>query len=494
MLLLSLSLNPLWGQQEVVQPIDSIENVELVFPEADSVDVSLADTIAPSADTLATTADEEHVHTESCMVLLASWSRCNPFAEPLSDAIKAAEADSLNPSALRLLVDSLPLDPSLKYAQRDLRLPLILDGQVPVQSRKSISQRAQKIASRQNPLVGSFTNPYQKQLEYGAISNNAVYQHALRNLRSVSRIRSNRSDFPTERKLIERQEFSGDEQIDAGLGLELEIASLNVEQVTFHADKWHRRGTTDLQVSQTALSDNWYKGGDNNMTLSTYDKLVFSRFDESKKTTLDITLELRLSGYYTKADTIHPMRVNDNQFRVDVSYGYKAWKNWYYSSTAYVKTPVFEYYNANSKTVKSNFFAPLEMNLAVGMDLKLTQHKNWSYSLMLAPLSYNLKYVADERVNVTSYGIKANRRQLNQVGASITSKLEWKINESVAWSSRAYFFTSYHAVTLEFENTFNVKLGRYSTAKIYLYPRFDDSVDDKIQMKEMLTFGLAFAW
>lgn len=514
-LFLSLfTVAPLWGQQgSVLQSSDSIESVEQVRLDTDSLDtmsqesdsivhfqldadsvtVALFDSVA---SVLLDSVIEEPVVLPEYMFgsTLAAWRRQYPFVDPMSDVMRAAEADSVNPSALLQHLDSVPLNASLNYAQRDLRMPLVLDGRVPNRQRYSISQQAQMLVSRQLSFCMDLDNPYQQQLDYAKMLDGAVYQHSLHHLRSVKRIRKSNTDLPIERKFIDRKVLSGDEQIEAGLGLELDDASLNVEQVVFHADKWHRRGTSDLQISQTALSDNWYKGGDNNMTLSTYDKLVFSRYDESMKTTLDIALELRLSGYYTKADTIHPMRVNDNQFRVDVSYGYKAWKNWYYSSTAYLKTPIFEYFNANSKTVKSNFFAPLEFNAAIGMDLKLTKHKNINYSLMLAPLSYNLKYVADERVSVTSYGIKADRRQLNQVGASITSKLEWKINESVAWSSRAYFFTSYHNTLLEFENTFNVKLGRYSTAKVYLYPRFDDGVDDKLQMKEMLTFGLAFTW
>ena len=490
-MVLSFLLSPLWAQQEVVSVPDSLVGMQPVVPDTIIDDVPL-DTLSPQAtDTLEV---QQPLPEFAARALMQAWQKVCPITRPSAAQLRAAEADSLQPSALRLAVDTLPVNPALSYAQADLRMPLVLDAQVPDSRPVSLADMADDGTSDVGTACLGLTNPFRQQLDYAAMRRQAVYRHSLSHLGSVSRIRSGHYDLPTERRQIERQELSGEEQIDTSLPLELETASLNVEQVSFHADKWHRKGTTDLQISQTALSDNWYKGGDNNMTISNYDKLAFSRYDESKKTTLDITLELRLSGYYTKADTIHPMRVNDNQFRADVSYGYKAWKNWYYSTSAYIKTPVFEYFNANSKTVKSNFFAPLEFNVAVGMDLKLTSNKKCTYSLMLAPLSYNLKYVADDRVSVTSYGIKANHCSLNQIGASVTSKLEWTINESVSWSSRGYFFTSYHNVQLEFENTFNVKLGRYSTAKIYLYPRFDDSVDDKIQMKEMLTFGLAFSW
>lgn len=424
---------------------------------------------------------------------IVAWCKRYPFGEVHSDALWLAESDTA-PSALRGCLDTIQYNPEMSFAQVDLRLPVFVGTTVPDRLPRSLGNLAQKKAKQCGELFPLLNNPFQDQLDYAAIIHNAVFRYTSHNLRKVKHFRSERPDFDTERKRIERQELSGDEHVETDMGLKLESAELMLEQVTFHADKWHRRGTTDLQISQTALTDNWYKGGDNNMTIYNYDKLVFSRYDESKITALDIALELRLSGYYTKADTIHPMRVNDNQFRVDVTYGYKAWKNWYYSSSFTLKTPVFEYFNANSRNVKNNFFSPLEMNISVGVDLKLSKDKLYTYSLMLAPLSYNLKCVCDDRVQVTSFGIEAGKRSLNQIGSSITSKFEWKISDELKWTSRFYFFTSYHNTQLEFENTFETILSRYSTAKIYLYPRFDDGVDQKLQMKEMLTFGLAFAW
>lgn len=424
---------------------------------------------------------------------IVAWCKRYPFGVLPSDVFWLAEADTTR-SALSLMLDTIPYDADMHYAQYDLRLPAFVGVEVPDKPTRSIGALVQKKAKQCGELFPLLKNPFQDQLDYASLVHNAIFAYTSKNLRKVKHFRPKYPDFDTERKLIERQHFSGDEHVETDMGLKLESAELLLEQVTFHADKWHRKGTTDLQISQTALTDNWYKGGDNNMTIYNYDKLVFSRYDESKITALDITLELRLSGYYTKADTIHPMRVNDNQFRCDVTYGYKAWKDWYYSTSFTLKTPIFEYFNANSKNVKNNFFSPLEVNLSVGMDLKRTQNKNCVYSLMLAPLSYNLKCVADDRVPVKSFGIEENKRSLNQFGASITGKLEWKISDALKWTSRAYFFTSYHNTQIEFENTFETVLSRYSTAKIYLYPRFDDGVDQKLQMKEMLTFGLAFAW
>jgi hypothetical protein len=262
------------------------------------------------------------------------------------------------------------------------------------------------------------------------------------------------------------------------------------------ADKWHYHGYSTYQMTQTAMSDNWYKGGEDNMTIYSDQKLQIKRYDADKITTFESTIQLKLGFYYTQADTIHSMRVNDNQLSIDVKYGYKAWKRWYYSGSMTFKTPIFNYYPSNSHTVKSAFLSPAELNVNLGTDYSYeNKKKTVSYSLMLAPLSYYMKYVDNKHVSVTQYGITAGHRTLNQIGSSLTSKLTWKICNSVQWDSRLYMFTSYDSFLGEFENTFTFRVNRYLSANIMLYPRIDDGTAyDPWQMKEMLTFGFNYVW
>lgn len=422
---------------------------------------------------------------EKADALLRSWQKegllDNPTATPDAAGNEALlDSIRLQLDSLALASDQDPLSKSLSYAQLDLRMPLTLDGR--------IYERISRL-----PLQPE-TSHYRRMVRFGEMRSEAIRLYANAHMTEVQRMRRNdQSSLLTDRRTLESRGIDAHETVDISEGLQLDNSSLNIEQVEFHADKWHRKGTSSFQMAQTALTENWYKGGENNMTIATDDKLVFSRYDENKITTFDVTLELKLSGYYTKSDTINPMRVSDNQFRMDVSYGYKAWKKWYYSAAFYAKTPVFDYHTANSRVTKSTFLSPLETNLSLGLEYKHSS-KRLSWSLQLAPLSYNLKYVNDHRVNETSYGIKKNHRSLNQFGASVTNKLDWKISDAVTWTSRAYYFTAYESVLVEFENTINIMVGRYCSAKFYYYPRFDDSRDSEIQTKEMLTFGLAFVW
>ena len=397
--------------------------------------------------------------------------------------------------ALRSHVDSLladadtnVVDASFLVGLPDVRVPLA-PGYV---------ADAKPAALMGLPCADDATAPARRMtesMEWRRYRQSVMWNYATSHLNDFSMVRSTGASKPYERRRIasdhllegQRVEFSQQTVRYAGVG----------ELPKIHADRWHYRGYSVIQMSQTALSDNWYKGGENNFTIFTDQKLVVKRYDETKTSTFEATFDLKLSGYYTKADTVHAMRVSDNQFTLDAKYGYKAWKNWYYSTNLYAKTPIFEYFAANSRTPKSAFLSPLEVNVGVGMDYKKeTKDKRFSYSLMLAPLSYNLKYVdLPRRVSVTSYGIDANHRALNKFGSTLTNKVDWKITKDLTWSSRLYVFTSYDGVQGEFENTFNLKVSSIASAMLYVYPRFDDTKAGKNwQMKEMTTLGFSFVW
>ena len=64
---------------------------------------------------------------------------------------------------------------------------------------------------------------------------------------------------------------------------------------------------------------------------------------------------------------------------------------------------------------------------------------------------------------------------LTDFGSQVTSSLEWKMNDVLTWKMRLYGFTSYHRFELECENTFALRVSKYISANLFLFPRFDDS-------------------
>jgi len=483
--------------------LDSLESEPLLIADTvlciDSVSVvdSLAVDTLLEVDTVPAVPLNPGILPEGA--LFRSWCRFAPWKE-IPYAISYAMAEMLEVEgcpevdALHNAVDTIPYDSRFTYAQRDLRLPVVFDTTLPQSQQTTLMTQMAQPSDKQ--LSVAYNDPFDEQLRYAGFRRDALQAYASHNLASVFMLQAGfNANNPFERRRLDRKQFETTDLVISDAALDLGTMQLDFEPVTFHADKWHRMGSTSFQLTQTALTSNWYKGGDNNVVMSTLDKLSFSRYDESMKTTLDIAFELRLSGYYTAADTINPVRVNDNQFRVDVSYGYKAWKKIYYSASFYAQTPILDFHAANSKVTKSTFLSPLETNWGIGAEYKHTsQNKRFSLNVMYAPLSYTIKMVCSHRVDETSYGLKSGETTKHQLGSSLTSKLSWKITDMVSWTSRLYYFTTYKTVQFEFENDFNFQLGKYCSARFYYYPRLDDTRDNRFECKEILTFGLSWVW
>lgn len=429
-----------------------------------------------------------------------SWRRTSPFRQQGGVAVPMDPELQHLVDSLHLVVVALPRDAEAMKYLYDMRLPLISAGDVPVAPFVSVGDDVMLQDSLElmpasavpdASCIFDLQNKYERQRHQSRFNYAKADPRRFRYARREFDVpTANSKTFDTESTLQQTRIVDD---------LELDFSNATLEnfgqQLVIKADKWHWKGDHTLQMQQTSLSDNWYKGGDNNMSLSGEQKLSISRYDENKKTTFEMVLDLKLSAFYTTADTIHNLKVSDNLFTWDIKYGYKAWKNWYYSTQIYAKTPVFEYYNSNSTVRKSSFLSPLEVNVSPGMDFKYTSpKKRFTYSLLFAPLSYNMKYVKDPRVDETSYGLKKGDSFLHEFGTTLTTKFDWKMGQNATWSSRLYYFTSFSKVVAEFENTISFNISRFFSARIYAYPRFDDSSDHEIQTKEMFTFGFNYMW
>lgn len=432
----------------------------------------------------------------------SSWRRSHPVGR-LSGRI-AADSHYVRQKvdSLRAVVNALPHywgENDMLYLY-DMRLPIINSGSVPADSLAHFYEQTQEMEQLDDTEtwhIGHYDQTYRRQRFNEEQRHLVRFRYASSNPRRF-RYARRRFDVPTgETRTLDTKTTMQQTRIGDDLDIDFGKADLESfgQYFELKADKWHWQGDHTLTLQQTALSDNWYKDGDNNMSISGTQKITVKRYDEEAKTTFEGVFDLKLSGYYTKADTIHRMKVSDNELSMTLKYGYKAWKKWYYSGQIYAKTPVFDYYKPNSSTCKSTFLSPLELNVSLGVDYQYTSpNKRFTYSLLLAPVSYDLKMVRDDRVKVTDYGIPEGDVSMHKIGSSVTTKFEWKMSDNASWSSRLYYFTPYTSLQVEFENTFNFRISRFFTARIYAYPRFDDSRDTKAEFKEMLTVGFSYQW
>ena len=277
---------------------------------------------------------------------------------------------------------------------------------------------------------------------------------------------------------------------------------------------WTKKGDGFLQFMQNYVSDNWYKGGESNYSLLGSLTLE-ANYDNKGKWKWDNKLEAKLGFMTAKSDSLHKWKSNEDLLRLTSKVGLQASKRWYYTLQLLAYTQFARGLKSNDRRTYSDFFSPFNLNAGLGMDYKVEAFdKKLTGTVNLAPIAVNYRYVdrtifpkknqevvaeSDMQWFPSRHGIDEENHYLLDFGSQVTADLTWKISENVTWKSRFYSFTSFHRAQIEWENTFQLKVSKYITANIFLYPRFDDgnTPDDDLgywQFKEYTSIGLSYSF
>src|SRR5690554_3419298 len=277
-----------------------------------------------------------------------------------------------------------------------------------------------------------------------------------------------------------------------------------VDVTTIKRKYWVRSGEHSFQFAQNYFSDNWHKGGTNNLNFNSHHVLRANYKKEKVK--FNNTLEWRLSVFNAPDDSLRQYRIGNDLLRYYGDFGIDAFLNgWSYSMNMEAKSQLFNAYPTNSNQIRSAFLAPLYVNAGVGLKYAVSKnsekvrHRNIRWDLAIAPISINYRYVGHDSVDVARYGIPQGDKSLLDLGSTITSIVKYNITRYITWDSRLTYFTSYEKVTSEFENGLNLALSNAFSTRIYLNVRFDDSVpaDPDLkhwQINQTLSFGLNYKW
>ena len=277
-----------------------------------------------------------------------------------------------------------------------------------------------------------------------------------------------------------------------------------VDVVEIERKYWARSGEHSFQFAQNYFSDNWHKGGTNNLNFNSYHVLRANY--KKEKVRFNNTIEWRLSVFNAPDDSIRQYRIGNDLLRYYADFGIDAFlKGWSYSTNMEAKSQLFNSYPTNSNDLRSAFFSPLYVNAGVGLKYAVNKksekvrHRNVKWDLSMAPISINYRYVGSSSVDVVRYGIPEGERSLLDLGSTITSILKYDVTRYVSWDSRLTYFTSFDKVITEFENSLNMALSNAFSTRLYLNVRFDDSVpaDPTLgfwQLNQTLSFGLNYKW
>ena len=263
-------------------------------------------------------------------------------------------------------------------------------------------------------------------------------------------------------------------------------------------DFWTKKGDGYLQFMQNFVSNNWYKGGESNYSMVGALTLE-ANYDNRNKWKWDNKLEMKLGFMHSRSDSVHKFKSNEDLIRFTSKVGLQAAKNWYYTLQMLAYTQFTRGLKANDLNTYSDFMSPFNLNLGLGMDYKVaTKDKKLNGTVNLSPIAVNYRYV--DRLDLgPSYGLDEGKHSLIDFGSQVTADLTWKINDVVSWKSRLYAFTSYKRTEIEWENTFSLRVSKYISANLFLFPRFDDSSnkDDDLgylQFKEYSSIGFTYGF
>lgn len=289
-----------------------------------------------------------------------------------------------------------------------------------------------------------------------------------------------------------------DKVVNVDLGAEM---NEGVELVTRKPNFWKFSGSGSLQFSQNYFSDNWYQGGENYYSFLSLLTLN-ANYDNKQNIQWENRLEARL-GFQTtgKSETHHAMKPTDNLLRLTTKLGYKAYKTLYYTTQVQAYTQLVPLYDSNSDNIRTNFLSPLNLTVSVGLDYKFaTQNNKFRGNVYLAPCSYNMRYVGNIDL-ATKHGIQAGHHAYHNFGPSITINAYWQILKNLSWNARMYWISNFSYTNIEWENTFNLTINKYLSARLFVYPKFDDSSakyrsedGSFFMVKEMLSVGFNYNW
>ena len=253
-----------------------------------------------------------------------------------------------------------------------------------------------------------------------------------------------------------------------------------------------------LQFLQNYVSGNWHKGGESNYSAVGSATLEYN-YNDQEKVKFDNKLEMKLGFQTSRSDTVHKFKPNNDLLRYTGKLGLQAHKRWYYTLQLLAYTQFSQGLKTNDVKTYSDFMSPFDLNIGLGMEYKVEAlNKRLTGTLNFSPLSYNFRYV-DRLALSTSYGLDEGKHTLHDFGSQVTIDLEWKIAEQLTWKTRLYGYTSYKRGLVEWENLFTLKVSKYISANLFLYPRFDDSGvrDDDMgyfQFQEYSSLGLSYTF
>jgi hypothetical protein len=215
---------------------------------------------------------------------------------------------------------------------------------------------------------------------------------------------------------------------------------------------------------------------------------------------------------------------SDDRIELNSSYGWSAFKKWYYNMSLNLKSQAAAGYKTPADTLMiSNFLSPAYLTLSIGMS---HSNKENSFGFQVLPLSGKITYVNNQSLaNTGAFGVdealfdnegyllKSSSRKRTEFGGSMKFHYKNEIWENVSLDTKATLFSNYKdkvsSIDVDWQLLVLMKINRYLTASINSHLIYDEDVDivldldndgeyessgPRVQFKELFGLGLSYSF
>ncbi len=266
---------------------------------------------------------------------------------------------------------------------------------------------------------------------------------------------------------------------------------------------WKAGGTITITAAQAGFT-NWAAGGEN--SYSGNGRLgIFGNYSKDNVSWMN-NIDM---AYGRASQSGLPLRKTDDFIELNSKFGYKTTnKNWLYTLVFNAKTQFSKGYQySNNDTipdmVTSEPFAPLYLNLGVGLDYQPNKH----LSLFISPLNAKNIYVIDTKYSLR-YSIDSAINMRTDLGAMVKFKYEKEIVKNINFLTKLDLFANYLAlqsakdIDVNWEILITMKVFKMLSVNINTHLIWDNDVkyvnedgtlsDARVQFKEIFGAGLAY--
>ncbi|HXD79546.1 MAG TPA: DUF3078 domain-containing protein [Puia sp.] len=264
---------------------------------------------------------------------------------------------------------------------------------------------------------------------------------------------------------------------------------------------WKTGGLMNLTFNQAALS-NWSAGGDKSaISLNTLVNLYAYYLDGRKSWDNFLNLQYGIAN----TTSLGSRKTND---LIDLTskYGYDLGHKWYLSGLLDFRSQFaagYNYPDANTKVLTSNFLAPAYLLLSAGMNYK----PNAGFSLFLSPATVRELIVNNDSLAAQgAFGVDSGKNSRFEFGAYASVNVSTDLSKPASYVGRLDLFSDYlnnpQNIAVFMTNVLNVKVSSVLAVNLALTLIYDDRIKSvradgtfggpALQMQEILGVGLAY--